>query len=180
MAINSAADFEPRDEHGPVHHEPEKLVVYVAVYVALMVLLVLTVVAAMPQFDLDHRLFSGANIVVAMTIATVKAVLVILIFMHVRHGSALTWVFSSAAFVWLAILVIGTMNDYATRGLSDPGRRQVDPNLPALRQAYSGPVFEHGEGRVTEDGLIGTAPARAATDKELLNSPLQHGTSGGH
>jgi K+ transporter len=41
--------------------------------------------------------------------------LVILFFMHVRHSSHVTWVFAGAAFLWLGILLVLTMNDYVTR-----------------------------------------------------------------
>ncbi len=51
-----------------------------------------------------------------MTIATVKAVLVLLYFMHVRYSSRLTWIFVAAGFFWFLILVGFTFSDYASRG----------------------------------------------------------------
>ena len=56
------------------------------------------------------------NMVVMISIAVVKAVLVVLYFMHVRYGTHLTWVFAGAGFVWLAIMLVLTMQDYFTRG----------------------------------------------------------------
>ena len=82
---------------------------YLIIYGALLGLMALTVVAAL--FDLG-----AANFAVAMGIATVKMVLIILYFMHVRYSDKLTWVFSTAAFLWLLIFIIGTLNDYFTRG----------------------------------------------------------------
>ena len=76
----------------------------------------LTVVAAL--FDLG-----AANFAVAMGIAAVKMVLIILYFMHVRYSDKLTWVFSTAAFLWLLILIVGTLNDYFTRGFLDSAGR---------------------------------------------------------
>jgi cytochrome c oxidase subunit IV len=81
---------------------------YLWVAAMLFVLLVLTI--AMAYVDLGQF-----NIIVAMTIAIVKAVLVVLFFMHVRYSSKVTWVFASAGFFWLLILFILTMSDYATR-----------------------------------------------------------------
>jgi cytochrome c oxidase subunit 4 len=81
---------------------------YFRVASMLFVLLVLTI--AMAYVDLGPF-----NIVIAMTIAIVKAVLVVLFFMHVRYGSRVTWVFASAGFFWLLILFIFTMSDYVTR-----------------------------------------------------------------
>lgn len=82
--------------------------VYYIVGVALFVLFLATVGAA--YLDLEPF-----NILIALTIAIVKAVLVVLYFMHVRHSSRLTWVFISAGFFWLLILFILTMSDYVTR-----------------------------------------------------------------
>ena len=55
------------------------------------------------------------NIVVAMAIATIKAVVVALYFMHVRYGSKVIWVFVIASMFWLIILLALTLNDYLTR-----------------------------------------------------------------
>jgi len=79
------------------------------VFAVLIVLLVVTVVAA--QFNLGVF-----NIVIALTIAIFKALLIILYFMHVRYSTRLAWVFAGAGFVWLAILIGLTLNDYASRG----------------------------------------------------------------
>jgi cytochrome c oxidase subunit IV len=82
---------------------------YILVWAALLVLLFATWGFAM--FDL--RPFNAA---VAMTIALVKMLLIILFFMHVRYSSRLTWLFAAAGFVWLAIMILLTLNDYLTRG----------------------------------------------------------------
>ena len=57
-----------------------------------------------------------ANTVVALTIAAVKAVLVVLWFMHVKYSSRLTWVFAAAGFLWLALMIGLTLADFETRG----------------------------------------------------------------
>ena len=89
---------------------------YYAVYAALMVLLLATVGAA--YVDLG-----AFNFLVSMTIAVIKAVLIALIFMHVRYNERLVWVFATAGFLWLAILIRLTLNDYFTRGwLNVPGK----------------------------------------------------------
>jgi len=56
------------------------------------------------------------NAVVALGIAVLKAVLVVLFFMHVRYGTRLIWVVVIAGVFWLAILLTVTMSDYLTRG----------------------------------------------------------------
>lgn len=87
--------------------------VYFLIFGALMVGTVLTVLAA--KVDLDH-LFHGANTVVALTIAVIKATLVVLYFMHVRYSTRLIWVVVVAGFFWLGILFVLTMSDYLSRG----------------------------------------------------------------
>ena len=53
---------------------------------------------------------------VALGIASFKATLVVLYFMHVRYAHQMVWLFAAAGFVFLAILVILTLNDPLTRG----------------------------------------------------------------
>ena len=88
--------------------------VYFAVAAALMFLLVATYAVA--QMDLGPF-----NIVVALSIAFVKAMLVVLFFMEVRWGSKLTWLVFGASLLWLAILMGGVLDDVATRAHLLPG-----------------------------------------------------------
>jgi cytochrome c oxidase subunit IV len=81
---------------------------YFIIFGALMVLTAATVLVA--TFDLGPL-----NVIVALSIAVLKATLVVLYFMHVRYSSKLTWVFVGAGFFWLAILVAFTLSDFATR-----------------------------------------------------------------
>jgi cytochrome c oxidase subunit 4 len=83
--------------------------VYGIVYVALLLLLVLTVGAA--QHDLGRW-----NFAVAGSIAGVKAFLIVLYFMHVRGGTALVKLVIAAALLWLLILFALSLADYWTRG----------------------------------------------------------------
>ena len=93
--------------------------VYFLIFGALMVLTVLTVVAA--NFDLGNE---AINTSIALAIAVAKAVLVILYFMHVRYSPRLTWVVVVSGFLWLFIMIALTLSDYLTRGWSAlPGGR---------------------------------------------------------
>jgi cytochrome c oxidase subunit 4 len=85
---------------------------YYKVFAALMVLLVLTVVVAYIPFP--GRL-GRLSIVLAMLIAIVKAVLVVLFFMHIRGSSRLTKVFVVAGLAWLTILMSITLIEYHSR-----------------------------------------------------------------
>jgi cytochrome c oxidase subunit 4 len=83
--------------------------VYLRVFTALMVLTILTVVVAF--FDLRTM-----NVVVALTVAVVKATLVVLFFMHVKYASKITKLVVVSSIVWLGFLFFITLSDYLTRG----------------------------------------------------------------
>lgn len=55
------------------------------------------------------------NVYVALTIAVIKATLVVLFFMHVKESGGITRVYVAAGFVWLAILILLTITDYMSR-----------------------------------------------------------------
>jgi cytochrome c oxidase subunit IV len=82
---------------------------YYGVFLALLVGTGLTVAAAFVNMG-------AMNNVVMLTIACIKALLVILFFMHVRWSTRLTWVVVAAGFFWLLILFGLTMTDYLSRG----------------------------------------------------------------
>ena len=83
--------------------------VYFAVSLALAVLLVLTIAASYVNLG---RL----NVVVALAIATAKAVLIVLFFMHVRYSPPLVRLAAVGGFVWLGIMLVLILADYAARG----------------------------------------------------------------
>lgn len=89
---------------------------YWIIFAALMALLVLTVGVA--------QIHLGAfSVAVALTIATIKAVLIIMYFMHVRYSPRLIWLIAGAAFFWVLIMMGFTFSDYLTRTvLPIPGR----------------------------------------------------------
>src|SRR5262249_10805257 len=95
------------DEHAP-HVHVTSIGVYLAVFAALAVGRLLTWYAS--TIDLGW-----ANTPIALVIATIKAVLVILFFMHVIHSTRLTWVVVIGAFLWLGVLFVLTFADYLTR-----------------------------------------------------------------
>jgi cytochrome c oxidase subunit 4 len=105
-------------DHADDGHHIVPLGTYVAVFLALMVLLVITLLVYF--FDPTPHLppqFGWVGIVIAMTVATVKAVLVILFFMHVKYSTKLSWIFVATPFVFVFIMFLLTLSDYFTRGL---------------------------------------------------------------
>ena len=89
--------------------------VYITIFLGLLVGTALTVAAAFVDFP--WRL----NTIVALTIAVVKATLVVLYFMHVRYSARLVWVILASALFWMAILFAFTFSDYFTRNWLSTG-----------------------------------------------------------
>jgi cytochrome c oxidase subunit 4 len=91
--------------------------VYYSIFAALMVLTAITVFAAFVNLG-------NLNFPVAMAIATIKATLVVLFFMHVKYSSRLTKLVVMTSLFFLFILLGETFMDYASRGMM--------PSLPSL------------------------------------------------
>jgi cytochrome c oxidase subunit IV len=84
----------------------------VVIFVLLLVLLLATVGAAyVPMGPLHFP--------VAMTFAAMKAVLIVLFFMHALHSNRLALVFCLASLLWLSIMIGLTLSDYHSRGWLD-------------------------------------------------------------
>ena len=83
--------------------------VYLAIFAALMVFTAITVAVAF--FDLG-----ALNNVVMLSIAVIKATLVVLFFMHVRYSTRLIPIVVAGGVFFLLILLGITMSDYLTRG----------------------------------------------------------------
>jgi cytochrome c oxidase subunit 4 len=62
------------------------------------------------------------HVIVSLAIATIKATLVVIFFMHARYSGPLTRIVIIVALVWFGIMILGTVDDYVTRTwLSVPG-----------------------------------------------------------
>jgi cytochrome c oxidase subunit 4 len=86
---------------------------YYSVFAALMALLITTIGVA-------YIHLGELNIIVALSIAFIKAALIALYFMHIRYSSRLLWVFAGAGLFWLGIMFALAFADYLTRGLVSP------------------------------------------------------------
>ena len=91
--------------------------VYLLVGLALLCLTAIT--AWVSWMDLG-----GWSAPVAILIATIKASLVVLFFMHIRYETqTMVWIWLAAGLFWFIILLALSMADYGTRGfLGIPGR----------------------------------------------------------
>lgn len=92
--------------HG--HDDPGKFSTYIKVFAVLIVLTVITVAVA--QVNLGK-----ANTLIAMLVATVKAVVVAIWFMHMNHESTLNRIVFASAFIFAFIFFGLTFMDVGTR-----------------------------------------------------------------
>ncbi len=98
---------------------------YVGIFLALMVCTVATVWAA-------YQDMGPWNIVVALAIATLKAILVVLFFMHAKYSPKRTHLVIICAVFWLGIMLALTLTDYQTRhGFSQLNNSAVVAPKPA-------------------------------------------------
>ena|SRR5690242_15418027 len=87
--------------------------------VVLLGLLALTATTILVAY-LDLGPFSTP---LALLIAALKATLVVLFFMHMKDSPGVLWIALAAGFLWLGVLIVLTMSDFATRGyLPIPGK----------------------------------------------------------
>jgi cytochrome c oxidase subunit IV len=100
-------------EHATHGHEvdPKKEArTYVLVLTALLILTVITVAASYVNFGSP-----AANVVIALTIATIKASIVSLIFMHLLHDKPVNAVIALAGFLFLGIFLMFDFIDVGSR-----------------------------------------------------------------
>jgi cytochrome c oxidase subunit 4 len=88
------------------HVVPQKI--YLLVFATLLLLTLVTV-------DVAFYNFGWLNIYLALVIATFKATIVVMYFMHVKYSPRLTWLFAIAGIFWMIILMVLMLSDYLTR-----------------------------------------------------------------
>jgi cytochrome c oxidase subunit 4 len=120
------------------------------VFAILMALMVLTVVVAL-VFE-----FGVFEIPIALTIATIKAVVIMLYFMHLRYSSRLTWLFAGSGTFWLLILIAFSLSDFLSRD-------------------WISPILNSGESREMASSYFGGLP-----DPDTALNQGSHGESGAH
>ncbi len=91
---------------------------YLKTFALLMALLALTVGA-------NFINLGPFNVAVAMLISVAKAALILLFFMEVRYSPPLVWLFATAGFVWLVLMLVIMLSDYYTRNWIGPDWRDA-------------------------------------------------------
>jgi cytochrome c oxidase subunit IV len=91
-------------------HANHSIAAYFLIYVALVILTLLTCGLSF----VSHFPFHTS---VGLAIASTKVVLILLFFMHLLHSGRLTWLALIAGLLWFALLIGLTMADYLTRAV---------------------------------------------------------------
>jgi caa(3)-type oxidase subunit IV len=115
-ALMSAHAHNDGHGHGELqmgHHHVSSSAMFFNVLVVLLILTVVTV--GVSRID-----FGPANMLIAMLIASVKASLVILFFMHVKWDTAINKIVFLSSFLFLSLLFVFTLADQATRRIDHP------------------------------------------------------------
>jgi len=81
---------------------------YIIVWIALLILTVLT-------WGISYINLGMGNVAVALLIASLKAALVALFFMHLRYENRLVWAFALVPLLFLALIIFGTLADTMSR-----------------------------------------------------------------
>jgi cytochrome c oxidase subunit 4 len=99
----------------PVRHDDHApgAPAYVVVWLALVAL-------ATATLFLSRAVTGGWGLVVALAIASAKAVLVAAFFMHLAHGRPTHRIVFAVAIGFLVLLVIGVLADVGTRSIASP------------------------------------------------------------
>jgi cytochrome c oxidase subunit IV len=92
-----------------MNHSHPSAATYFVIYIILLVLMALTVGTAYIELGPWH-------LIVAMTIAVIKAALILLYFMHLRYSGRAVLVYAFLGFAFLMVLLVLSISDYLTRG----------------------------------------------------------------
>ncbi len=84
---------------------------FASVWIALLILTGVTVAVAFLNLG-------SFSVVVALVIATIKSLLVALFFMEVRYSPAITRIVIVAGLLWLSIMLLLSLTDFASRAWS--------------------------------------------------------------
>lgn len=99
-------------DHGQLGHIAPKSL-FLKILIALLILTFITVAVAQKDFGV-------MNIVVAMVVASIKAGLVTLFFMHLKYENKITWLYVLFPILLLFIMIGGVYSDNPMRFNTQP------------------------------------------------------------
>jgi len=130
---------------------------YLYILLILLVLTIITVTASRIDFG-----SSTANVVIAMTIATIKATLVALFFMHLKDDKPINGLIFVSTLLFLAVFLGFCLVDADSRWDTRP-------------TTYKGPVDQPALPTLNVDALLPGAAAVPAAAAPANGAPAAHG-----
>jgi cytochrome c oxidase subunit IV len=109
---------------------------YAKTLVSLLILTAITVGAS-------YINFGAFNVVVALTIATIKATLVALFFMHLLHDKPVNGLIAAAGFLFLGLFLMFTLLDFNSRENPQPRNLPTVIAPPPAAAPAAAPAPEH-------------------------------------
>lgn len=161
---------EHHNAHASEHHI-SPVSQYWGIWIGLMILTVITVLAYYIPDYYEIKLGS-ANIIIAMAIATTKATLVCLYFMHLKFDKKFHMIAFLSSLIFLGLFLTFTMLDINTRDDSQPFNKPLYSGKTITKTEHGGEhSAEKKEGVVTgetkkEESKEGAAHQEAAPKKE--------------
>jgi len=143
----SSTDSHAHDEHhddGDVHAHESPAKLYIGVFLALILLTLLTV-------GLASIHLGPANLAIAIIVASLKAILVCTFFMHLSHDNRFHALIVIATTLFIGVFFAYTTNDTAHRTMLDPvaGARVLPSTGEKAPGSWEPPKHE-GEGAAAE------------------------------
>jgi cytochrome c oxidase subunit 4 len=133
-------------EHGHIINPKVEARNYLITLITLLVLTLITVGASYIDFG-------QGNVVIALAIATVKATLVALFFMHLAHDKPVNGLIAVAGFIFLGLFLLFDLIDVTTR--RDPNPQNLHPAIVQTAPPAAAPAASPAG-----------APAGAPADKK--------------
>lgn len=134
-AIDAAQNDPHQHQEHKVHGGP---VVYGAILFALLILTAVTVFAAGINFGSNMT-----NVIIALLIASFKASLVALFFMHLRWDRPMNAIIFCSSLFFLGLFLIGCYSDTISRPPTEPTNLRA-PAAPANQGGQQNPQGQHG------------------------------------
>jgi cytochrome c oxidase subunit 4 len=152
-----SSEHAPAQTHAAAGAHGHGTGVYHATLTALLILTAITVGASYIQFG-----SSAANVVIALTIASIKAILVALFFMHLLHEKPVNSIIAVAGFLFLGIFLMFCLLDFNTRldasPRSLPNLEKATPVPDTLNPRLAAPPKPAGKAAPAGEGAGHGAP----------------------
>ncbi|MBL8204796.1 MAG: cytochrome C oxidase subunit IV family protein [Blastocatellia bacterium] len=144
------------------HHHVSPVNLYWTVWGGLMVLTVITVLAYYIPIRLNLNL-GAANVIIAMVIATTKATLVCMYFMHLKYDKKFNLIAFLSSLIFLGLFLSFTLLDINTREDAQP---------------FAKPLYSGKELPLEGGHSAGATPAETKTESSATSSPAASPVAG--